>query len=99
MNDLSPDTTAFGATEVPRCQARSKRSGEQCRKAAMKGKQVCRTHGGASTGPKTKAGTARCAAAKTIHGRETRAKRKVRAIKLKELRELEVVMKVAGLIV
>ena len=66
----------------------------------MKGKQVCRTHGGASTGPKTKAGRAtRCAAAKTIHGRETRAKRKVRAIKLKELRELEVVMKVAGLIV
>ena len=65
----------------------------------MNGKQVCRTHGGASTGPKTKAGRARCAAAKTIHGRETRAKRKVRAIKLKELRELEVVMKVAGLIV
>lgn len=99
MTELSPYTTAFGATEVLRCQACSKRSGEQCRKAAMRGKRVCRTHGGASTGPKTKAGRASCAAAKTIHGRETRAKRKVRAIKQKELRELEVVMKIAGLIV
>jgi len=34
----------------------SKRSSLQCRKAAMNGKSVCRTHGGASTGPKTIAG-------------------------------------------
>ena len=98
MADLSPYTTTFGTTEVPRCQARSKRSGEQCRKAAMKGKEVCRTHGGASTGPRTAAGRAKCAEVKTVHGRETRAKREARAVKLRELRELEALMKGAGMI-
>ena len=91
-------TVAFGATNVPRCQARSKRSGEQCRKPAMRGKSVCRTHGGASTGPKTEQGRKRCAAAKTIHGRETRDIRLKRADKLRELRALEQMMIQAGLI-
>ncbi len=72
-----------------RCKARSKRSGEQCRKAAMRGKAVCLAHGGASTGPRTAAGRARCAEARTLHGWETRALREVRAEKLRELRELE----------
>ena len=98
MADLSPYTISFGTTEVPRCQARSKRSGEQCRKAAMRGKSVCRTHGGASTGPRTAAGRAKCAEVKTVHGRETRAKREARAVKLRELRELEALMKGAGMI-
>lgn len=35
----------------------------------------CYHHGGASTGPTTAEGRARCAAAKTKHGRETRAAR------------------------
>ena len=47
-----PRKMIFGSFEVPRCQAKSKRSGLQCRKAAMQGKRVCRTHGGVSTGPK-----------------------------------------------
>jgi hypothetical protein len=64
----------------------------------MTGKRVCRTHGGASTGPRTAAGRARCAEVKTIHGWETRAKREVRAEKLRELHELEQWMKGAGLI-
>jgi hypothetical protein len=89
-------TNAFGVT-VPRCQALSKRSGEQCRKAACRGKSVCRTHGGASTGPKTDAGKARCAAAKTVHGRERRATRVLRAAKLKELRQLEGLMDGLGM--
>jgi len=38
----------FGFFEAPHCQAKSKRSGLQCRKAAMQGKSVCGTHGGAS---------------------------------------------------
>lgn len=63
----------------------------------MSGKRVCRTHGGASTGPKTPAGRQRCAEAKTIHGRETRAIRVKRDAKLRELRELESWMKGAGL--
>lgn len=90
--------TVFETILVSRCQARSKRSGEQCRKAAMKGKPVCRTHGGASTGPKTAAGRAKCAEVKTIHGRETRDIRAKREVKLRELRKLERIMKGAGLI-
>lgn len=89
--------TTFVATEVPRCQAKSKRSGLQCRKAAMRGKMVCRTHGGASTGPRTPEGRQRCAEAKTIHGWETRAIRAKRDAKLRELREIEGLMKVSGL--
>jgi len=54
----------------------------------MKGKRTCRFHGGKSTGPKTTEGKAACAAAKTIHGRETRAIRKERAAKLRELKAL-----------
>ena len=89
--------TPFGSIEVQRCQAKSKRSGDQCRKAAMRGKMVCRTHGGASTGPKTPEGRQRCAEAKTIHGRETRVIRSKRDVKLRELREIESLMKANGL--
>ena len=81
-----PRKMIFGSFEVPRCQAKSKRSGLQCRKAAMQGKRVCRTHGGASTGPKTITGRQRCAAAKTVHGWETRAKRQIRAVKFHEMK-------------
>ena len=89
--------TAFKSTQVRRCQAKSKRSGDQCRKAAMRGKMVCRTHGGASTGPKTPEGRQKCAEAKTVHGRETREIRRKRDVKLRELRELEITMKASGL--
>ena len=64
----------------------------------MRGKTVCRTHGGASTGPKTLEGRQRCAEAKTVHGRETRAIRTKRDEKLRELREIEDLMKANGLI-
>jgi len=89
---------AIGSAAVPRCQAMSKRSGAQCRKAAMRGKRVCRTHGGASTGPKTAVGRAKCAAVKTVHGRETREIREYRAEKLRELRQLEKLAIQIGLI-
>ena len=88
----------FGSFEVPRCQAKSKRSGLQCLKAAMQGKRVCRLHGRASTWSKTTAGRQRCAAAKTVHGREIRAIRAARDVKLRELREMEQILKNAGLI-
>ena len=55
----------------------------------MKGKRVCRTHGGASTGPKTSEGRKRCAEAKTIHGNETRKARTERALAMRRLRALE----------
>ena len=91
-----PFIVIFGGTAVPPCRARSKRSGEQCRKPPMKGKTVCLAHGGRSTGPKTAAGRAKCGEVKTIHGREGRQMREVRAEKLRELRELERYMKGAG---
>ena len=41
----------------------------------MKGRDRCRNHGGASTGPRTEEGRARIAAAQTTHGRLTKEKR------------------------
>jgi hypothetical protein len=55
----------------------------------MRGKAVCRTHGGRSTGPKTEAGRQRCAQAKTIHGRETREARSERSLASARLAVLE----------
>ena len=65
----------------------------------MQGKNVCRTHGGLSTGPRTKEGRKRCVAAKTVHGRETRAKRAEYRAKMKEICELEELGRAMGVIV
>ena len=77
---------AGGRIYALRCQALSKRSKQQCRKASSKGKRVCMFHGGKSTGPVTYGGKKRCAKAKTIHGRETRLIRGKRAQKLAEMK-------------
>ena len=76
-----------GGTRAPRCQALSKRSKQQCKKASLIGKRVCRMHG-SGAGPITDAGKERCAAAKTVHGWETRKKREYRAEKFRELKTL-----------
>ena len=52
----------------------------QCAAPPLKGKRVCKTHGGRSTGPKSEAGRLRSAKAKTIHGRETREARTERSL-------------------
>jgi len=80
--------TAGGKITCPRCQAMSKRTGEQCGAPAERGKRVCRFHGARSTGAKTDAGRQRIVAALTKHGRESRAQRERRALKLRELRHL-----------
>jgi hypothetical protein len=83
--------TLGGRVQCKQCQATAKHSRVQCKKAALRGKNVCRTHGGASTGPKTAQGRQRCAEAKTIHGKDTRAKRARNAVsttKLLLLRDL-----------
>ncbi len=49
-------TTAGGKISCPQCQAMSKRTKQQCRRPALKGKQVCDFHGGKSTGPRTTEG-------------------------------------------
>jgi hypothetical protein len=83
--------TLGGRVTCPRCQAKSKRTKQQCKAPAIKGKLVCKTHGGRSTGPKTEGGRQRCAEAKTIHGRETRETRSERSLDSARLAVLEAV--------
>ena len=81
--------TLGGRIICQRCQAKSKRTKLQCAAPALKGKRVCKTHGGRSTGPKTEAGRQRCSEAKTIHGRETREMRTERSLASARLAVLE----------
>ena len=80
---------AGGRITCNQCHAISKRNRLRCRAPAIKGKAVCRAHGGRSTGPKTEAGRQRCAEAKTIHGRETREARTERSLASARLAVLE----------
>jgi hypothetical protein len=85
--------TAGGKITCRRCQAMSKRTGRQCGAPADRHSKTgkCKWHGGRSTGPKTEQGRKRCAEAKTIHGKGTRAKRAqnaATATKLLLLRDL-----------
>lgn len=82
-------TTLGGRITCNQCQAKSKRTQLQCRGPAVRGKSVCRMHGGSGSGPKTEAGRKRCADAKTIHGFDTRQTRTERALGMRRLRELE----------
>lgn len=70
-----PNLQIFGNQACIQCAAKSKRTGQQCKGPAVKGKAVCRMHGGKSTGPQTPEGIAKCAGVKTIHGEETREAR------------------------
>ena len=79
-------TTAGGKIVCRRCNATSKRTKMQCGGPAMQGKTKCKFHGGLSTGPRTDEGKLRCAQAKTIHGKETRADRQVNRLAMKRLR-------------
>ena len=80
------------------CDAKSKRTKQQCRNPAIKGKTKCRHHGGLSTGSKTPEGKARQIASNIKHGGETRAIREERRAKLAELYELEMLGRNLGLI-
>jgi hypothetical protein len=52
----------------------------------MNGMSVCRIHGGRSRGPTTQAGRARCAAAKLVHGQESRSQREQSSCVSKSIR-------------
>jgi len=79
-------TTAGGRINCLRCNAMSKRTKLQCAGPAVKGKTKCRFHGGLSTGPKTELGRQICAAAKTVHGKDSRADRQVHRLTMQRLR-------------
>ena len=89
MSDTLTLVTAGGRIRCPRCQAKAKRTGQQCLRPAVRGKRVCRFHGGASTGPKTQAGRDRCTQARLVHGRETTASRDERSLASARLAVLE----------
>ena len=65
--------TRFGADwPGQRCGAKTRR-GTPCKRPANKRNGRCPLHGGASTGPRTKEGLAKIAAANTTTGQHTRA--------------------------
>lgn len=98
MNELVPYIdTAGGNVHCARCQAVSKRTHQQCKAPAERGKWVCRFHGARSTGPRTEEGRLRVARGKVKHGNETRQARAERSKKLAELAEIEDMMHVLGL--
>ena len=90
--------TLGGRVKCTQCRAKAKSSGQRCLLPAVSGYAVCRVHG-ARGGPKTEAGRKRCAAAKRIHGNETRAKRAAYKAKMRELYELEEAGRAMGMIV
>lgn len=98
LNNSDLLVLAGGNIVCRRCQATSKRTKQQCGAPALSGKQVCRTHGGRSTGPRTQEGLARCAEAKTIHGHSTRKARAELSAELTELAKLEEIARLVGLI-
>jgi len=74
-------TTAGGRITCIRCKAHSSRTKEQCKNPALKGKAVCKWHGGMSTGPRTKEGVQRIREAHLKHGEATKEARQARSSK------------------
>ena len=90
---------AGGRIICARCTAMSKRTKEQCGRAALKTSttQKCQFHGGRGSGPKTVEGRQRIAQAHTVHGRETRQIRQERSQSALRLAQLEDMMHVLGM--
>lgn len=88
-NIISTLVTGGGKITCPRCKAMSKRSGEQCKKPAMRGKAVCDFHGGRSTGPKTAKGKDRQRIAVLKTGNYTKEAMEDRARSMRVLHGLE----------
>jgi hypothetical protein len=83
--------TAGGQIRCLRCTARSRRSGRQCGRPALKASstQKCRLHGALGSGPRTVEGRARIAAAHLVHGHATKAARAEQSAAAARLASLE----------
>ncbi len=80
---MLPSVKLYGAR---RCQAKSRRSGEQCKNPAAYGQKACRFHG-AHRSVARLAGPSDNPAYK--HGKETNKARSERRERIKELQDLE----------
>ena len=80
-----------------RCSARSKRTKLRCGAPAMKGKKVCATHCGKSTGPKTEQDKANSAKANLKHGRYTKQAQTEHSEASAQLSQLEDAMYLLGM--
>jgi len=90
-NNMNGDDDTSKSTDSPhsvQCSAKFTRTGERCPKPAVRA-GVCSRHGAKSSGPQTLEGRQRCSAARTVHGRDTIAKRKERSIIAARLAVLE----------
>ena len=88
---------AGGRIRCLRCSARSKRTKLRCGAPAMKGKKVCATHGGKSTGPRTKQGKANSAKANLKNGKYTKLAQIERSEASAQLSQLEDAMHLLGM--
>ncbi len=84
---------AGGCILARQCRAKSKRTQVQCRAPAVRGYEVCRAHG-ARGGPRTAEGRARCAKAKIVHGKETRAIREKAAQSTRRIRAAKLAIRI-----
>lgn len=88
---------AGGRILCSRCSARSKRTKSRCGAPAMKGKKVCRAHGGKSTGAKTDRGRANSAKANLKHGKYTKQSQTEHSEAAVQLSQLEDAMYLLGM--
>lgn len=84
-----PRCLVFGQHNCNQCTAKSKRSGTRCLAPAVKGKSVCRMHGGKSTGPRTEGGLLRSRRARLIHETQTQKVRLAHKKAILAIRALE----------
>ena len=77
-----------GRNLAHRCTAQSRQQKRRCKRAVSPGMRVCHNHGGKNRGPTTPEGLARCATG-TVHGNETRQKRRDRKAGHARMRVLE----------
>lgn len=91
--------TAGGSITCLRCTAKSKRTGQQCSRPALKASRTikCQFHGGRGSGPKTEAGRASIGAAHRVHGNDTLAMKAERSQCSAELSQLEDAMLILGM--